>query len=53
MISKDIYLTRIHNFEIGIAISSGYNMSGEKLFGLRINFFWIEFYAGIRYFPRF
>ena len=51
--SKNIYITRTSNFEIGLSLSSGYNMFGEKTFGLRLNFFWIEFYAGITYFPIF
>ena len=53
MIRKSIYFKRTCAFEIGVSISSGYNMFGEKIFGLRINLFWIEFYAGLIYFPRY
>ena len=53
MIRRSVYLNRTHNFEIGASISSGSNMFGENIFGLRINLFWIEFYIGVVYFPRF
>jgi hypothetical protein len=53
MIRKSIYFTKTHSFEIGISLSSGHNMFGEYIFGLRINFFWREFYAGLVYFPRY
>jgi len=53
MISPLMHFERNSNFEIGISFSAGNNMFGEKIFGLRINFFWLEFYIGLAYCSRF
>ena len=53
MISPSVHFKKTYNFEIGISLSAGHNMFGERIFGLRINFFWREFYVGLAYFPRF
>jgi hypothetical protein len=53
MISPSIYFKKTCYFEIGASISSGHNMFGERIFGFKVNFFWLEFYMGLVYFPRF